>query len=103
MDETNRRRETQQAHNEKHGIVPKGIVKKVTDIMEGSKRSQRSDMKKVAEEAAKYQDMSPADMMKRIKQLEAKMYKHSRDLEFEEAAKVRDEVNRLQDQSLLSK
>lgn len=101
IDETNRRRETQQAFNEKHDITPKGIVKKVTDIMESSKRSQRITMKKAAEEAAIYQALSPAEILKKIKQLEAKMYQHSRDLEFEQAAKVRDEVNRLQDQALL--
>ena len=101
MDETSRRRETQQAFNEKHGISPKGIVKKVTDIMEGSNRSQRSTMKKVAEEAAKYQAMTPAQMAKKVIQLEAKMYQHSKDLEFEEAAKVRDEVNGLRDRMVL--
>ncbi|AFT66809.1 MAG: excinuclease ABC subunit B [Cycloclasticus pugetii] len=102
MDETSRRRETQQAFNEKHGISPTGIIKKVTDIMEGTARSQRSTMKKVADEAAKYQALSPAQMAKKIKELEAKMYQHSRDLEFEEAAKVRDEVNELQNQMVLN-
>jgi len=101
MDETSRRRATQQAYNVKHGVTPKGIVKKVTDIMEGSKRSQRGAMKKVAEQKAKYQAMSPAQIAKSIKQLEAKMYQHSRDLEFEEAAKVRDEIHELQDVSIL--
>lgn len=102
MDETSRRRETQQAFNEKHGISPTGIIKKVTDIMEGTARSQRSTMKKVADEAAKYQALSPAQMAKKIKELEAKMYQHSRDLEFEEAAKVRDKVNELQNQMVLN-
>jgi len=102
MDETSRRRETQQAFNEKHGISPTGIIKKVTDIMEGTARSQRSIMKKAADEAAKYQALSPAQMAKKIKELEAKMYQHSRDLEFEEAAKVRDEVNELQNQMVLN-
>ncbi|MGB1989588.1 MAG: excinuclease ABC subunit UvrB [Cycloclasticus pugetii] len=102
MDETSRRRETQQAFNEKHGISPTGIIKKVTDIMEGTARSQRSTMKKAADEVAKYQALSPAQMAKKIKELEAKMYQHSRDLEFEEAAKVRDEVNELQNQMVLN-
>lgn len=101
MDETNRRRETQQAFNEKHGITPKGIVKKVTDIMEGSKRSDRIAEKQVAEERAKYRALSTAQMVKNIKKLEAQMYQHSRDLEFEEAAKVRDELNKLQDIAIL--
>ena len=98
MDETNRRRTTQQKFNEDNGLTPKGIVKKVTDIMEGSKRSQRGAMKKVAEEASKYQALTPTQMAKKITQLETKMYQHAKDLEFEEAAKVRDEVNNLRDQ-----
>jgi len=101
MDETIRRRETQQAYNEKHGIVPKGIIKKVGDIMEGSTRAKRTNMKQVAEQAAKYQAYSPAQIEKTIKGLEAKMYQHSRDLEFEEAAKVRDEINKLNDMLVL--
>jgi len=102
MDETSRRRETQQAFNIKHGITPKGIVKKVTDIMEGSKRSNRIAMKQIAEDKAKYHALSPAQMVKSIKKLEAKMYQHSRDLEFEEAAKVRDEISKLNDQIVLN-
>ena len=98
MDETNRRRTTQQKFNEDNGLTPKGIVKKVTDIMEGSKRSQRGAMKKVAEEASKYHALTPTQMAKKITQLETKMYQHAKDLEFEEAAKVRDEVNNLRDQ-----
>ena len=101
MDETSRRRATQEAFNKQHGITPKGIIKKVTDVMEGLKRTERDVMKSVAEEAAKYQAMTPAQMAKKVTQLEAKMYQHSKDLEFEEAAKVRDEVNRLQNQIVL--
>jgi len=101
MDETGRRRATQEAFNKQHGITPKGIVKKVTDVMEGAKRTQRDIMKNVAEEGAKYKAMTPAQMTKKIVQLEAKMYQHSKDLEFEEAAKVRDEVNRMQNHMVL--
>ena len=101
MDETSRRREKQQAHNEKQGITPQGVVKKITDIMESNKRDEREFIKEVAEEKAKYQAFSAADIAKVIKKLEAKMYQHSRDLEFEEAARVRDEVNRLNDLAVL--
>ncbi len=101
MDETSRRREKQQAHNEKQGITPRGVVKKITDIMESAKRDKRELIKEVAEEKAKYQAYSAADIAKVIKKLEAKMYQHSRDLEFEEAARVRDEVNRLNDLAVL--
>ena len=78
----------------------KGLLK-VTDVMEGAKRTQRDMMKNVAEEGAKYKAMTPAQMAKKVAQLEVKMYQHSRDLEFEEAAKVRDEVNRLQNHMVL--
>ncbi len=101
MDETIRRRGMQQAYNEEHGIVPKGIIKKVSDIMEGSVRAKRTGMKQVAEQAAKYQAYSPAQIGKAIKTLEAKMYQHSRDLEFEAAAKVRDEISKLNDMLVL--
>ena len=101
MDETARRRITQHQYNEQHGITPVGIVKKVTDIMESSKRLDRSKIKQIAEDEAKYHAYTPAQMAKTIKGLEAKMYQHARDLEFEQAAKVRDEVNGLRDRMVL--
>jgi len=87
----------QQAYNEEHGITPVGIVKKVNDIMEGNQRSSRIEQKEVAEQAAKYQAFSSAELEKKIKKLETQMYQHSRDLEFEQAANVRDEINKLND------
>ena len=97
MDETSRRRKMQQTYNEEHGITPVGIVKKVSDIMEGNQRSSRIEQKEVAEQAAKYSAFSAAELEKKIKKLETEMYQHSRDLEFELAAKVRDEINKLND------
>lgn len=98
MDETDRRRNKQLQHNEKYGITPKGIEKSIGNIMEGasSKYEQRfSDMQHVAEEMQDYALMTPEFAIKKIHQLEQKMYEHARNLEFEEASKVRDEIQRL--------
>ncbi|PCI21810.1 MAG: excinuclease ABC subunit B [Piscirickettsiaceae bacterium] len=97
MDETERRRTKQQAHNEQHGITPKGIIKKVTDIMEGSKRYKKDNLKLVAEEKAEYLSLTPAQIAKKIDQLEDKMYQHARNLEFEDAARTRDEIHKWKD------
>ncbi|MGH8280998.1 MAG: excinuclease ABC subunit UvrB [Gammaproteobacteria bacterium] len=100
MDETDRRRAKQVAYNEKHGITPMGIRKAVTDIMEGAHSttagSTRVTYLKVAEERAKYEVMSPDKRLRLIKKLEQQMHKHARDLEFEQAAKLRDEIRRIQ-------
>ncbi|ORU90780.1 MAG: excinuclease ABC subunit B [Cycloclasticus sp. symbiont of Poecilosclerida sp. M] len=101
MDETERRRVKQQEYNAAHGITPVGINKKVTDILEGTKRSRKAKAALIAEEQAKYELMSPALTAKKMEELEAKMYQHSRDLEFEQAAAVRDEIHRLRDQVVL--
>lgn len=103
LDETERRRQKQISFNEKNNITPKGIKKAITDILEGAytdKKTIAKTYQKVAEEAAEYKSLSPELMMKKIKQLEEKMYQHARDLEFEEAAKIRDEINKLQNDGL---
>ncbi len=103
IEETNRRRDKQLAFNEKHGITPKGIKKKVSDIMEGAHKmpyelvGKREKLSKVAEEIIQYSRTSPEHGMKKVKQLEQKMYEHAKNLEFEEAAKMRDEIVRLKD------
>ncbi|ABI56440.1 excinuclease ABC subunit UvrB [Alkalilimnicola ehrlichii MLHE-1] len=100
IDETERRRAKQQAHNEAHGITPKGVRKDVADIMERGGApipgAPRGRIDKVAEEAAKYGRYTPAEAVKRIKQLEKQMREHARNLEFEEAAQLRDEIKRLE-------
>ncbi len=99
IDETERRREKQIAHNEAHGITPQTIRKAVADIMEsgGAGVPGRSEQAaKVAEEAAQYADLTPAQAVKRIKELEQQMYAHARNLEFEDAGRVRDEIRRLE-------
>jgi len=100
--ETERRRSKQIVFNKEHGITPKGIKKKVSDIMEGARKlSHEYDLGKtrgkVAEDIIKYSRLSPEHGMKKVKQLEQKMYEHAKNLEFEEAANIRDEIIRLKD------
>jgi len=107
MDETNRRREKQIAHNLKHGITPKGINKNITDIMESSVvpgsggRSARNKAMAIAEKQAKYLvDVNPNDIWKTIELLEKQMFQASKDLEFEVAAKLRDEITKLKHKAI---
>ena len=103
MDETARRRAKQEQFNQNNNITPVGILKSVTDIMVGA-RSERSRTRqyfdKVAEQAGDYSILTPELVAKKIKQLEEQMYHHARDLEFEEAARIRDEIKRLRDHGL---
>ncbi len=104
IDVTEARRQKQMAYNEAHGITPMTIKKNIADVLEGAyggaARSQSSEYAKVAEEVIEYAAMSPAEAMKRIKQLERKMYRHAQDLEFEEAARLRDEIDRVRENML---
>ena len=105
IEETDRRRAKQVEYNLKMGQVPQGIVKKVTDILElpipGSMSGgQKKSRSKVAESSPEYKHIKPADVAKVIKQLEEKMYLAARELEFEEAARLRDEIKRIQAQML---
>jgi excinuclease ABC subunit B len=99
IDVTEERRGVQIAYNKKHGIVPKGIVKEVRDVLEagyGDKHSRKTvELQKIAEEKAIYQAMTPKQLTKNLDKLEKQMYQHSRNLEFEEAAKVRDDIERI--------
>lgn len=98
--ETERRRAAQIKHNEEHGITPKGIIKSVADIMEGAAGIPGKGSRKVAESRSKYHvDESElhteADVWKQIAVLEDKMFESAKNLEFEEAANIRDEVTHL--------
>ena len=97
LDETDRRRAKQIKFNQRHGITPKGIKKAVTDILEGAYTEKETARKfrKVADSPAEYQALAPELLLKKIGKLEERMYQHARDLEFEEAAGLRDEINRL--------
>ena len=101
--ETERRRETQQRFNERHGITPQGIRKAVTDILEGAysdPRGRARHYSKVAEQKPGYMELPPDLLMKKVSQLEEQMYRHARDLEFERAAEIRDEIARIKEFSL---
>jgi excinuclease ABC subunit B len=94
--ETDRRRTKQTAFNKLHGIIPKGVVKRIKDIIDGvydvdEKRSEQ----KFAEEKARYEDMSEKQLSKEIKQLEKLMVDHAKNLEFEKAAQTRDQLLKL--------
>ena len=92
LEETDRRRETQLVFNKKHGITPATIVKQVSDIMEAAYPSPQKGRRKVADDKPLYELMTPEQLMKRAAKLEKLMLKHARDLEFEEAARLRDEI-----------
>lgn len=100
IDETNRRRERQLAHNAKHGIQPETIIKKVADIMEAGYPSPQASKRKVADGKSKYEVLSPEQMLKKAAKLEKQMLKAARDLEFEAAAKLRDEIRLLRTEGI---
>jgi excinuclease ABC subunit B len=91
--ETNRRRAKQLEYNVAHGITPQSIRKAVTDVMEGA----RSAEERGGDRALAGGDLRPDQGMKAIKRLEAEMYRHARNLEFEEAARIRDQIERLRE------
>nr|WP_198950939.1 excinuclease ABC subunit UvrB [Paraferrimonas haliotis] len=109
ISETNRRREVQQAFNEAHGITPKGVVKKITDVMEAP--ADASDAKAWANvgepkskdyRAINQGKLSIAELTKQIEQLEKQMLNHAKNLEFEEAAAIRDQVHNLREQLVVA-
>lgn len=106
MDETERRREKQQAYNEKMGIQPQALKRNIKDIMElgditksrKQKVSKTVPLSKVAEPSLSYNVLTPQQLEKEITKLEAQMYKHAQNLEFELAAQKRDEIEKLRQQ-----
>ncbi len=106
LDETDRRRQKQLEHNAAHGITPQTVVRAVVDIMEGARdepaaaRVAAGRARRAAEEAEDYAALDPAKLAARLKALEQQMYQHARDLEFEDAARVRDEIRRIKDATL---
>ncbi|MDP9876066.1 excinuclease ABC subunit B [Variovorax boronicumulans] len=100
MGETERRRTRQIAHNEANGITPRSIVKQVRDLIDGvySEKTGK-EMAKLDLERAKVEDMSEKDIAREIKRLEKQMLEHARNLEFEKAARVRDQLALLREQA----
>ena len=97
---TEERREKQRAHNLKMGITPQGIIKKVTDVLESGYDNkhltkQGREGLRVAEERAHYAALTPKQLSKEIEKLENNMYEHAKNLEFEEAAAIRDKLEEM--------
>lgn len=99
IEETERRRALQHAHNLEHGIVPKGLNKSVGDVMDmgGSRTAGKAGKgsRKAAEPQGEYHARSASEIAKEIKRMEEQMFQHARDLEFEQAAALRDQIQRL--------
>jgi excinuclease ABC subunit B len=93
IDETDRRRLKQQQYNEQHGITPKGVEKSVHDIMEGAYITPGKF--KGGKIPLVQKPLSPTEAMAAISRLEEQMYTHAKNLEFEEAARLRDEIHHL--------
>ena len=104
MAETDRRRTKQTEYNREHGITPKTIRKRVADIMDGAHEDRRASARraKVAEPQARYADVTPETLPRAVAELEKEMFRHAEQLQFEEAARVRDEIHRLKEQVLKS-
>ncbi len=106
IDETERRRRKQLAHNAAQGITPRGIRKAVKDIIEGVplerpgaryRRREAPTPLLAAEEAAEYAAMKPEALARTLAKLEKQMYRHARNLEFEQAAALRDKMQAIHD------
>ena len=106
IDETDRRRAKQLEYNAHHGIEPKSIRKAVQDVMEGARstrgraRGERARRPGGETRRGGYERLTPEQAVARIQQLEKRMYEHAHDLEFEQAARLRDEINELRGQGL---
>ncbi len=108
IDETDRRRTKQIEFNREHAIEPRSILKAVQDVMEGARASPRGRMRAGRPQrpggdtrrGVSYERLTPEQAIARMQQLEKKMYQHAHDLEFEQAARLRDEINELREQGL---
>lgn len=100
IDETDRRREKQNEYNKKHGITPKGVKRVIRDILIGARpEAQPSSVRylKVAEKQAEFQKKGPKAFAKKLQQMEKQMLEHAKNLEFEQATKLRDEIHLLKE------
>jgi excinuclease ABC subunit B len=107
IEETDRRRAKQVEYNAEHGIVPRSTVRPIVDILEGARDAandeptRRGKGRRVAEPVEDYRSLSQAQIAARLKVLETRMYQHARDLEFEDAARLRDEIHKLKTAALV--
>ena len=106
IDESERRRAKQIEHNEKHGITPVGVKKSVTDILEGAvipgskgKRRNKKSLLDEAKERGEIQALTPKQLEVRIHKMEKQMHEHAKNLEFEQAARMRDELTVLKEEA----
>jgi excinuclease ABC subunit B len=104
--ETERRRNTQIAHNEKMGITPQALNKTINDIIDGTQKApgrtgamakRRQKVEKIGAEAVSYMHMSVAELSKEMVKIEDKMHKAAKDMKFEQAAGLRDQLMELKD------
>jgi excinuclease ABC subunit B len=107
IEETDRRRQKQVEYNLEHGITPRSVARPVMDIMDGARSdaaearaSGRGKGRKVAESGEDYARLDPAKAAGKLRELEQRMFQHARDLEFEEAAAVRDRIHALKEAML---
>ncbi len=106
IEETDRRRQKQVEYNAEHGITPQSVQRAVMDVMEGARAEPgmvkvgKGRGRRLAEAPEDYALLSPSQAAARVKELEQKMHQHARDLEFEEAARARDELRRLKEARL---
>ena len=104
IEETDRRRAKQADYNREHGITPTSIVRPVVDIMEGARAANDEHgrrKRRVAEPAADYSILTPEQATQKIRKLEQQMYRHAQDLEFEDAARLRDEIQKIRQQAFI--
>lgn len=101
IDETDRRREKQEAFNKEHGITPKSVQRAIADVMDIGSSDKRGKVKlaKVSDKKGKYKVLTPAEAEKEIKRLEKEMHEHAKNLEFENAANIRDRIMQLREQA----
>ena len=104
IDETDRRRAKQVAYNEKHGIIPHALNKPITDIMDlgdtNHPASGKVRLRKIAEKEKTYKAMNATELMAKVSEIEKQMFQSAKDLEFEKAASLRDEVEILRSEIL---
>jgi excinuclease ABC subunit B len=98
IDETNRRRSKQVAHNQAHGITPKGVSKRVMDLIDGVYQPESGEAAKASQTLRSYGAMSEKELSRELKRVEREMLEAARNLEFEQAAQLRDQLKQIRGQ-----